>query len=426
MGRIRDWWSRSLEGEQQAAVANETRWYNPNVIPAPGVGIGSESGVYVSERSALQHLAVYSCVRLLADNIASLPMDTYRWANRRQVKLDSPQTIMQPNSHCTGWEHVQQVVTSLALRGNSYEHVLERDRLEYPTARETVHPDDMMLTRNQTDGQADYQIRGTRVPRADIIHIKRFSLAGSVIGLSPIEQARQGIGLSLAAERYGAHWFGDSADPSSVLETDGNLDDVATQRIMKGWISSQGGRRHPAVLSGGLHYRPIAISPNESQFLETREFQRGEIAMLYGIPPHMIGDTAKSTSWGTGIEQQSMGFVKYSLLPWLRCIEEVYSWLILPRGQFMRFNVDGLMRADMPTRYSSYTQARNAGWMNIDEIRALENMDPLPDGNGTDYLQPLNMGIVGDPPPKPTPPQPADVPPTDGEPVPKTNPKPAK
>jgi HK97 family phage portal protein len=158
-----------------------------------------------------------------------------------------------------------------------------------------------------------------------------------------------------------------------------------------------------------LKWRQISISPNESQFLETRQFQRSEIAMLFGIPPHMIGDTEKSTSWGTGIEQQSIGFVTYTLRPWLTCIESVLSNL-LPRGQYAQFNVDALLRGDQKGRYEAYLQARNAGWMNVNEIRELEDRAPIP--NGDDYLQPLNYGPLGsDPLAAKTPPKPPTSPP---------------
>jgi HK97 family phage portal protein len=232
------------------------------------------------------------------------------------------------------------------------------------------------------------------VPTSEVMHIRRYSLPGCLNGISPIEQARQGIGLGLAAERYGARYFGDSANPSSVLESDQNMDDDEVTRVQRNWIASHGGRRHPAIMSGGLKWRPISISPNESQFLETRKFQRGEIASLFRVPPHMIGDTEKSTSWGTGIEQQSIGFVTYTLGPWLRCIEGAFTNL-LPKGQFFRFNVDALLRGDIKSRYEAYSQARNAGWLNVDEIRELEDREPVPGGAGQDFLQPLNFGPLG-------------------------------
>src|SRR5664279_4909375 len=377
---------------------SEQRYFNPNVIPSNFAGFNSTSGVYVSERTALQELAVYSCVRLLADSVSALPQDV----NRKQsggvrIPLPLPVVVAQPNPNTTPFEHMQKVVASLALRGNSYEHVTAFDKFEYPLSRDVIHPDDVAVTRNQDDGRADYKIHGVKVPRSDMIHIGRFWLPGYLKALSPIEQARQGIGLSIAAGQYGATWFGDSANPSSVLETlnGANLSDEAAARTMAAWVASQGGRRHPAVLSGGLSYKQITITPEESQFLATRAFQRGEIAMMFGVPPHMIGDTTKSTSWGTGIEEQSLGFVRYTLLPWMRCIEDAYSWRLLPRGQYLKFNVDALLRGDTATRYAAYTQARQASWLNVDEIRELEDREPLPDGLGQSYIQPLNYAPLG-------------------------------
>lgn len=366
-------------------------------IPSNGSYGGFDAGVYVSERTALQHATVYSCTRLLSDSVSGLPQDVVR-KSRAGVRTPidpTPSIISDPNPETTDVEHMHQVVTSLAIRGNSFEFITEYDKMERPLSRMAIHPDDVTVERNRDDGRRDYKIGGERVPRARMLHIRRLPLAGSLWGLSVIEQARQGIGLSLAAERYGARFFGDSANPTAVFETTENLSDDAVKAFMASWVSSHGGRRHPAFLSGGLKYRPITITPNDSQFLETRRYQRGEIAMLYGIPPHMIGDTEKSTSWGTGIEQQSIGFVKYTLLAWLRPIEAAYSKYLLPRGQYMRFNVSGLLRGDTVQRYTAYTQARNAGWLNVDEIRALEDMEPVPGGAGASYIQPLNMGPLG-------------------------------
>lgn len=402
------WFSRSAapalrSADQIAALTGgERRDFNAGsqfwdtTVPPPWAGFDAGgSGVYVSERTAMQHLAVHSCVRLLADSIAALPVDVYRKTGAVRIGLGTPPVLEDPDPDINGFEFMQQIVASLALRGNSYELVTSRDKLEYPVTRIPVHPDAVKVSKSKVDGRPDFVINGAAVPRADVIQIRRLTLPGQVVGLSPLEQARQAIGLGLAAERYGARWFGDSADPSAVLETDANLPSDEATAVMRSWVASHGGRRHPAVLSGGLKYRPITITPNESQFLETRGFQRGEIAMFFGIPPHMIGDVDKSTSWGKGIEQQSIGFVQFSLMPWLRVIEAAYSRVLLPRGQYMRFNVSALLRGDLMTRYTAYTQARNAGWLNVDEIRALEDMPPVPDGSGESYIQPLNMGPLG-------------------------------
>ncbi|MFX0573111.1 phage portal protein [Nocardia nepalensis] len=366
-------------------------------IPSNWAGI-SESGVTVSERTALQHLTVYACVRLVADAVASLPLDAYRSRGKVREEISpAPSWVRRPDPRWTRFEWLFQVVCSLALRGNAYLHITARDLSQFPTVLEPLHPDEVILhgvdTRGiPTGGRISYSFLGQPIPAADIVHLRRFVLPGSLIGLSPIEQARQSIGLGLAAERFGARWFGQSANPSSVLETDQPLSADAVTHLQKQWISSHGGRRHPAVLSGGVKWRPISITPEESQFLETRKFQRAEIAMLYGVPPHMIGDTEKSTSWGSGIEQQSIGFATFTLRPWLTCIEDALSDL-LPRGQLAKFNVGGLLRGDQRARYDAYASARNAGWMSVNEIRALEDLPPIPGGDS--YIQPLNYGPLG-------------------------------
>lgn len=364
-----------------------------SAIPSNADGYRSDAGVPVSERSALQLIAVQACVRVLADSLAALPLDAYRKTNGiRQEIAPAPLLVRDPFAQLTDFEWKFQLVSSLALRGNSYHRVIARDRMEYATQLQPVHPDCVSVEVDKESGSVVYRIEGERVPNADIVHIRRFALPGSEVGLSPIGAAAQGIGLGLAAERYGARYFGDSANPSSVLETDQDLSDDQALRSQQSWINTHGGRRKPAMLSGGLKWRPITISPNEAQFLETRKFQRSEIAMLFGVPPHMIGDTDRSTSWGSGIEQQSIGFVTYTLRPWLTCIEAALSKL-LPKSQYVRFNVDALLRGDQKARYDSYVQARNGGFLNVNEIRELEDLEPIE--NGEDYLQPLNYGPLG-------------------------------
>lgn len=367
--------------------------WDPNRIPSNSDGYGVDSGVYVSDIGAMQLTAVNACVRLLADSVAGLPLDAYRKRGSvRETVLPIPSLIAQPFSDLTTFEGLWQVVACLALKGESLSVAMARDRFEFVTSMLPVHPDSWTVEPNRDGGRPIYKIEGERIPNEDVIHIRRFSLPGELHGLSPIQAARQGIGLGLAAERYGARFFGDSANPSSVLETDQDLTEDQAKRNQQAWIDSHGGRRRPAMLSGGLKWRPISITPEESQFLETRKFQRDEIAMLYGVPPHMIGAVEKSTSWGTGIEQQGIGWVTYTLMNWLNPIEAAFSSL-LPRGQFARLNVNALLRGDMKARFDAYVSARNAGWLNVNEIRELEDRAPVP--NGDDYIQPLNMGPLG-------------------------------
>lgn len=369
--------------------------FGPWGIPKNSERFHSDAGESVSDRTALQLIAVNACVGLLADSVASLPIDAYQKSGKvRKEVSPTPALVDSPFYNMDTFDGLFQTVQSLALRGETLAYKMEYDKREYPYSLLPIHPDLWAVRRDYDTGLGIYSINGMDVPTSEVMHIRRYSMAGCLNGISPIEQARQGIGLGLAAERYGARYFGDSANPSSVLESEDNLDDEAALANQKRWIASHGGRRYPAMLTGGLKWRPISITPNESQFLETRKFQRGEIASLFRVPPHMIGDTEKSTSWGTGIEQQSIGFVTYTLGPWLRCIEGAFTNL-LPKGQFFRFNVDALLRGDSKARAEYYTQARNGGWMNVDEIRELEDREPVPGGAGQDFLQPLNFGPLG-------------------------------
>lgn len=410
-------WTRAnnRETEEERAWYPGANWgaYDPNRVPRNSDGYDT-AGLYVSDFAAMQMLTVNACVRLLADTVAGLPIDAYRKQGNVRITVDPiPSLIQRPFADLTTFEGVYQIVSCLAIKGESVSVVVSRDRFEYPTALMPLHPDHWTVEwdrANSQYGRKIYRIHGKQVPTEDIVHIRRFSLPGHLHGLSPISAARQGIGLSLAAERYGAQYFRDSANPSSVLQTDQRLTPDQAAQNQKMWLESHGGRRLPAVLSGGLKWKPISISPDESQFLAARQFERDEIAMLYGIPPHMLGITDRTTSWGRGIEQQSISFVTYTLLNWLNPIEAVFSDL-LPRGQFARWNVDALLRGDQKSRYDSYVSARNAGWLNVNEIRELEDRPPVP--HGEEYIQPLNMGPLGTLPPAANP-EPNDNPPPGG------------
>jgi HK97 family phage portal protein len=362
----------------------------------------ADSGVPVNDQRALQLSAFYACVRLLADSIASLPWDSFRKQDGQRIEVSpQPSLLARPDPDLTvfDWKHV--MVVSLAMRGNFYGLVAERDRLEHPAMIKPLHPDHVRVDRDPTTGERRVWLGGAqRIPVRDLFHIKAFTLPGAEEGLSPVAMARQSLGLGLAAEAFGAKWFRDGAAPSSVLETDADLNDTQVRRIQQQWIASHGGRRRPAVLSGGVTWKPISITPDESQFLETRKMQVSEIARMFGVPPHMIGDVERSTSWGTGIEQQSIGFVTYTLRPWLTRIESALTD-VLPRGQFVKFNVDGLLRGDIKSRYTAYQLALNNGFANVDEVRALEDRPPIPGGLGQKFRQPMNHAPLGYQPPRP-------------------------
>lgn len=366
--------------------------YNSAAVPPPGMDMMSVDGV-VSTNRAMQSLVVFACVRLLADTIAALPWRAYRRDadGIPQPVREQPKVLQQPYPTFDLFQWKWMVVASLALRGNSYHLVTSRDNQGNPTGLLPLHPDAVSL-QSRSDQllwfDPLYRVLGEPVPSEDVIHIRRFTSPGDAHGLSPIRQAAIAIGMGLAAEEYGYRYFKDSANPSGTLSTEQDIDEGAVQRVQKNWIASHGGRRLPAVLTNGFKFETLSISPEESQFLETRQFQRSEICMMYGVPPILIGDTKETTAWGTGVEQITQGAVTYTFSAWTACIESEISSL-LPRGQFVRFDYNALLRGDIARRFAAYKDGIAGTWLTPNEVRAYEELSPV-DGGDT-LLQATNL-----------------------------------
>lgn len=413
---------RAFSSAERRAVAGFP-WSGGDGLLPPVIGSGIPSnsallpvysGATVTDATALGLAAYYACVRLLADGVAALPWDGFRTVGSEKELIDpAPSLLREPSTQMTVFDFKHVLMVSMLIRGNFYGLVTSRDRLEYPTSILPLHPDWVYLDRDPKTWELRSWVMGERIPNQDLFHIRAFTLPGYDVGLSPVSQFRQSLGLGLATEEYGSKWFRDGAAPSSVLSSDQPLTEDQVKLTQKTWIASHGGKRLPAVLGGGFKFQPITITPNESQFLETRRFQVTEIARIFGVPPHMIGDMERSTSWGTGIEGQALGFVKFTLAPWLNRIEAAMN-RITPRGTFVKFNLNALLRGDMQSRYEAYQSALDGGWMNSDEVRALEDLPPIPGGAGQKYRQPLNFGPLGadpadrpgDAPPAPAPKKP--------------------
>lgn len=385
--------SRAFTGvAPEVRAVTSSHFAPPSPDQVGGLGLrGAGAG------EAMSLTAFNACVCLLADTISSLTVTAYRKQGRTRVELDPQPTLFNgsPYPELDWFEWLWMEMECLAVTGNAFCYVTSRGPDERPTGLMPLHPDVLQIEipKRQRWPEPVFRIEGSKVPGDDIVHFRRYPVAGAVLGMSPVQKAAAAVGLALAAERYGLRYFLDSANPSSVLETDAELSPESARETLKRWVGTQGGRRLPAVLSGGLKWKPISIAPNEAQFLETRQFQRGEIAMMFRVPPHMIGDTQKSTTWGTGIEQMSIGFVKFTLRPWLTCMEQKMSSL-LPRGQFVKFNIDGLLRGDVKSRWDAYEAGRRSGALSANDIRAMEDQPPIPTG-GDVYLQPVNYAPLG-------------------------------
>lgn len=370
---------------------------------------GSSSGKVVTERSAMQMTAVYACVRILSEAIAGLPLHMYRYKDDggKEKALDHPLYLLlhdEPNPEMSSFVFRETLMTHLLLWGNAYAQIIRNGKGEV-VALYPLMPNKMTVSRDET-GQLyyTYQKFQEELPKdntytvtlhpSDVLHIPGLGFDG-LVGYSPIAMAKNAIGLAIATEEYGSKFFANGAAPSGVLEHPGTIKDP--QRVRESWMSQFGGSANSnkiAVLEEGLKYTPISISPEQAQFLETRKFQINEIARIFRVPPHMVGDLEKSSF--SNIEQQSLEFVKYTLDPWVvRWEQSIQRTLLTPEEKktyFVKFNVEGLLRGDYQSRMSGYATARQNGWMSANDIRELENLDRIPAEDGGDlYLVNGNM-----------------------------------
>ena len=358
------------------------------------------SGKPVNERTAMQTTAVYACVRILAEAVASLPLHVYEYQDDGGKKLvhDHPLYYLlhdEPNPEMSSFVFRETLMSHLLIWGNAYAQII-RDGAGRVLGLYPLLPDKMdvqrdekgniyyVYSRNSDENPMFKEYGNIRLKAEDVLHIPGLGFDG-LIGYSPIAMAKNAVGMTLACEEYGASFFANGANPGGVLEHPGVLKDPS--KVRESWNSVYRGVNNAhkiAVLEEGMKYQQIGIPPEEAQFLETRKFQINEIARLYRIPPHMVGDLDKSSF--SNIEQQSLEFVKYTLDPWvIRWEQSLQRSLLLPgeKGKyFIKLNVDGLLRGDYQSRMNGYAVGRQNGWFSANDIREMENMNPIPDEEG--------------------------------------------
>ena len=374
---------------------------------------GSTSGKRVNERSAMQMTAVYSCVRILSEAVAGLPLHLYRYTKDggKEKAVEHPLYFLlhdEPNPEMTSFVFRETLMTHLLLWGNAYAQIIRNGKGEI-LALYPLMPDRMTVDRDDK-GRLYYEylvsnddaptMKGStvRLQPSDVLHIPGLGFDG-LVGYSPIAMAKNAIGMAMACEEYGAKFFANGAQPSGVLEHPGTIKDPS--RVRESWTQTFGGSQNAnkvAVLEEGMKYTPISISPEQAQFLETRKFQLNEIARIFRVPPHMVGDLEKSSF--SNIEQQSLEFVKYTLDPWVSRWEQgmVRSLLAVEEKKqyFIKFNVDGLLRGDYQSRMNGYAVGIQNGFMSPNDVRTLENMDLIPDElGGNRYMCNGNMVDIG-------------------------------
>ena len=383
--------------EKRVSLANPDAWLT-TVLG----GAQTDSGVLVDEDKALTLAAVWACHRVLAETLASLPLPVYRRLTPRG-KERFPQHDLyevlhdQPNREMTSFAFRETLMHHLVGWGNAYAEI-EYDRAGRVIGLWPLLPDRTWPVRKNKvlSFMTRVNNRDIKLSADRVFHIHGLGFNG-MVGYSPIAMHRESIGLGLAAQTFGARFFGSGAKPGGHLEYPGKFRSAEQKRdYARQFDEAQSGltnAQRTLILDQGMEFKTTSIPPDDAQFLQTRDFQVRDIARIYRVQPHMIGDLKDATY--ANIEQESISFVVHTMRPWfVRWEQAIRRDLIRPQDQdrvFAEFLVDGLLRGDAAARFTSYNIARNGGWFSANDIRALENMNPLPGKSGDLYLVPLNM-----------------------------------
>lgn len=377
----------------------------------------SNAGTNVNERTAMQIATVYACVRILSETVASLPLVLYKKTDTfREEAVDHPLYFLlhdEPNAEMSSFTYWEAVMTHLCLWGNSYSQIIRDGRNTilglYPLMPDRVEVDRddsgniYYIYHNSSDETGSIDKQGDIVFRRDeILHIPGLSFNG-LVGFSPIAMMKNSLGSAIAVDRYGSDFFAHNAQPVGVLEHPGTLKNPS--KIRQNWMDTYGGvgnSHKVAVLEEGMSYKPITLPPEDSQFLSTKEFTVEEICRIFRVPPHLVQDLKRSTF--NNIEHQGISFVTYTLMPWLSRIERaIKKDCLLPeekKEMYCKFNASALLRGDYGSRMDGYVKAISNGIMNIDEVRAKEDLPPMDEEGGEfhmingSYVQVKDVGIA--------------------------------
>ncbi len=363
---------------------------------------GSVAGTVVSEKTALEVAAVYGSVSVLADAVSTLPIKQFRRnSSGPDIQVPPSPVVAQPFVEISQQDWFIQGMVSLTLRGNSYSLITMRDpNTLLPTQLKPIHPDNVRV-RRMKDGTIEYRVGSQVVSPDNVKHVRNLQAPGAVIGLNPVEYLRNTIGVARAQDLYGAAFFANSANPNGIIKVPEDLEPEEALALARAWNMQHQGigqAQLPAVLTGGYEWEQISINPEDAQFLESRQFSQGEISgMIFRVPPHMIGIVDRSTSWGTGIEQQELGFTRNTVGGYLLKWETMLSGCV-PVNQYVKFDLDHRLASDKLTRYQAPMLGRTGGWETIADVREEEDFPPLGpeyDEMAHDPMAPLNSAQSG-------------------------------
>ena len=364
----------------------------PWAIPAPtDIGGTAASGAQVSDRTALGVITFFRAMQILADTISSTPVraTVQNGDGSRNQVTPSPAMVTSPFDGVSLVQGLTQIVTSLVMRGNAYLIVNERDAQGLPSKLFIASPDAVKVKwQNATRA---YVLGGNQiVPPEDMLHLTGFMLPGQIEGVSMIEYVRSSIGLGISLDQVAGKFFANGIMSTGLVEVQDDMEPDEVRALAKQFMANHSGvqrANQPIIVTGQTKYTQLSLTPDDAQFLQSRDFQALEIARLFGIPLHLLQMQEKSTSWGSGLEIQGRAFVDYTLRPFFIRVSQALT-LCLPPGMFAEFVTDDITKADTATRFANYNMAlggQGVGWMCVDEVRRLEGLPPLPNGAGQIY-----------------------------------------
>lgn len=377
---------------------DDDRWYAP-LTPL------SQAGVPVNPETALRLAAVWACVRIIAETVATVPLPVYERLSdggKERVRRHPLYDVLhdRPNRWQTSFEWREMMTGHAVLRGNAFSRIVPGPRGPVDQLI-PLHPDRVRV--EQLDnGDLRYEVRrqdGTtyRLLQDEMFHLRGLSSDG-ISGLALTAYAQESFGTALAAEGYAARFYSQDGSPGGVLETEATLGPTAYQNLTQSWKQAHTGPKgwhQPAILEQGLKWHQIGLSPEDAMLIDQKKWSVADCARWFRMPPHMIGDHERGAAYAS-VEQQALDFVVFTMTPWfVRWEQRLNSDLVLaPQRFFVEFLLDGLLRGDIESRYKAYAVGRNWGWLSANDVRRSENMNPIEDGD--EYLRPLNMTPLGE------------------------------
>ena len=348
-----------------------------------GYTFTTNSGTYVTQDDSLKIGTVYACVRLIADTISTLPVDSYiRQEGTRIQYRPRPAWLDAPDIGVTKEDHFQQVMVSLLLNGNSFTRII-RDEDGEVLALSVLNPQ-FTEVRRDNYGRLFYVYEARdRIEDVDMIHIRDLTLPGELRGKSRIDLVKENLGLARALEEFAARFFGQGSTTTGIIQFPGNLSREQAKNLVDAFEDGHKGLRRshrPGILFGGATFEKTGVNPNESQFIESRQFAVEEIARIFRVPPSMIGVTTPGAMSYASVEANQLHFLQHSLAPYLAKVESEYSVLLAGRA-FIRFNTSGLLRGDIAARNASYQQGLSNGYLSVNDVRRFEDMSPIQGGD---------------------------------------------